>query len=134
MLGKIAAVRSVQAGRLMLREYQASEQLKEREALYRSWDSFRSYWDEERWLTLDIDRGEPCVRASHYVGLLPFQRDGQSHLIQVAPKGCEVDQPVGLLRCLVRDFQFAVSPLDRSEARSARIAVLGLNLLQPLGK
>jgi hypothetical protein len=81
----------------------ASEQLDERAALYLSREHFRDYWAAERWLTLDIDGGEPCVRASHYVGLLPFQRGGQSHLLLIAPKGCEFDtpeRPIGLLRFL----------------------------------
>ena len=88
---------------VMLREYQVSESLDERAALYVSRDDFRSYWDPEHWLILDFDKGEPCVRASHYVGLLPFQRDGQPHLLLIAPKGCQFDtpeKPFGLLRFL----------------------------------
>ncbi len=73
------------------------------DCLYEMRDFFRTYWNRHtQWLQLafDRDRGEPQIRASHYVGLLPFQVDKESHIILVAPKGCAVDFQNGLLQFL----------------------------------
>lgn len=44
--------------------------------------------------------GQPSVFADEYVGVLPFNVDGKSHLLYVAPKGCQADERNGLLRFL----------------------------------
>jgi hypothetical protein len=84
----------------LLLEYQASEQ--KQVALYPHRDHFRPYWAGERWLKLDFEKGEPCVRARHFVGLMPFSCAGNNHLIMVAPKGCsfESHKVLGLVRFL----------------------------------
>jgi hypothetical protein len=43
---------------------------------------------------------QPCLRATHYVGLLPFSSANQAHLLMIAPKGCRQDKKLGLLRFL----------------------------------
>jgi McrBC 5-methylcytosine restriction system component len=88
---------------LLLLEYQASEDHEEGILFYRDRDHFRLYWEREGWLKLDFEKGEPCIRATHFVGLMPFRCDDKDHLIMVAPKGCSFDtpdKPLGLLRFL----------------------------------
>jgi hypothetical protein len=84
----------------ILLEYQPAEQ--ERALWYRGRDQFRRYWQASKpWLKLDFDeKGEPCIRARHFVGLMPFTCDGKNHLIMVAPKGCHLDKQLGLMRFL----------------------------------
>src|ERR1017187_68206 len=87
----------------LLLEYQVSQNPEERNALYRERTHFRHYWERDKWLRLDFERGEPCVRATHFVGLMPFRCGDKSHLIMVGPKGCcfdTPDNPSGLLRFL----------------------------------
>jgi hypothetical protein len=50
-------------------------------------------------LAFDKDH-KPCIRGADYVGLLPFAVEGQSHLLLIAPKGCQQNQDLGLLRFL----------------------------------
>src|SRR4051812_48288833 len=91
------------APELLLLENQFSRNPAERTALYAYRQDFERYWSIENWLTLDFERGEPGVRASHYVGMMPFSHEGAKHLMMVAPKGCSFDtaeNPVGLLRFL----------------------------------
>jgi hypothetical protein len=93
----------VLAPQLLLFENQFSRNPAERTALYAYRHDFERYWNSEKWLTLDFERGEPGVRASHYVGLMPFSHEGAKHLMMVGPKGCSFDtpgNPVGLLRFL----------------------------------
>lgn len=54
----------------------------------------------QRWLTRFFDEDQPCLRASHYVGLLPFRDEDGPHLLLIAPKGCRQDPGLGLLRFL----------------------------------
>ena len=84
---------------LVLLEYEAPES--ERMLWYRDRDHFRCYWEgEQPWLKLDFEKGEPCIRARYFVGLMPFSCEGRNHLIMVAPKGCHLDKQLGLLRFL----------------------------------
>jgi hypothetical protein len=84
----------------ILLEYEPAEH--ERALWYRDRDQFRRYWQAAKpWLKLDFDeKGEPCIRARHFVGLMPFACDGKNHLIMVAPKGCHLNKQLGLLRFL----------------------------------
>lgn len=52
------------------------------------------------WLTRSFDGEQPCVKASHYVGLLPFSVGDSTHLLMIAPKGCRHNWKDGLLRFL----------------------------------
>jgi hypothetical protein len=53
-----------------------------------------------RWLTRSFEGEQPCLRASHYVGVLPFSCENQRHLLLIAPKGCEREPRLGLVRFL----------------------------------
>jgi len=100
--GSIEAEPSLPEESLLL-EYQVSQDLGERNALYRDRTHFRRYWERNEWLALDFESGEPCVRATHFVGLMPFHHGDKAHLIMVGPKGCCFDtpeNPLGLLRFL----------------------------------
>jgi len=86
----------------LLVEYQASEDSAERALFYRDREYFRHYW-ERGWLKLDFEHGQPCIRATHFVGLMPVRSGEKHHLLMVAPKGCSFDSPnnpLGLLRFL----------------------------------
>jgi hypothetical protein len=54
------------------------------------------------WLTPALDGEKPSIRAEHFVGVLPFSIDGQSHLLLIAPKGCQEkkNSRLGLVRFL----------------------------------
>ncbi|MHB1425485.1 MAG: McrC family protein [Gemmataceae bacterium] len=52
------------------------------------------------WLTRYFDGEQPCLRASHYVGLLPFTDGDRTHLLMIAPKGCRQNWKDGILRFL----------------------------------
>jgi hypothetical protein len=81
---------------LILLEYEAAK-----DPWYRDRDHFRRYWEgKQPWLKLDFEAGETCIRATHFVGLMPFSCGGKNHLIMVAPKGCYLDKELGLLRFL----------------------------------
>lgn len=54
----------------------------------------------EKWLLRGFQDNQPCLQASHYVGLLPFSESGRSHLLMIAPKGCRQNPNLGLLRFL----------------------------------
>src|SRR3954453_21296890 len=97
------AVGGVLAPQVLLFENQFSRNDAERTALYACRYDFERYWTPGKWLTLGFEQGEPGVRASHYIGLMPFSHQGAKHLMMVAPKGCSFDtpqNPVGLLRFL----------------------------------
>jgi hypothetical protein len=51
---------------------------------------------EKNWLTPSFDSGQPCLKASHFVGLLPFSAGDEKHLLLIAPKGCRQDFNRGL--------------------------------------
>ncbi len=69
-------------------------------ALYECRQYLPSYMTEkQKCLTRSFDGEKPCLRASHYVGLLPFpDKEGSSHLMMIAPKGCRQNWKDGLLR------------------------------------
>ena len=55
----------------------------------------------KKWLTRSFYGDQGCVRATHYVGLLPFSDDSGTHLLMIAPKGCQQNNwKDGLLRFL----------------------------------
>jgi hypothetical protein len=109
----------------LLLEYQVSKDLGERNALYRDRTHFRQYWEGNKWLRLDFERGEPCVRARHFVGLMPFRCEDKNHLIMVGPKGCSFDtpaNPVGLLRFLdMAAIADGGEPIDELKGFSAKL-------------
>jgi hypothetical protein len=55
---------------------------------------------DRRWLTRAFEKDKPCIRAAEYVGALPFSVQGRSHLLLIAPKGCQQKPDLGLLRFL----------------------------------
>jgi hypothetical protein len=55
---------------------------------------------KKSWLTHFFDGEQPYLRASHYVGLLPFSDGDRKHLLMIAPKGCQRNEDHGLLRFL----------------------------------
>ena len=81
--------------------------------LYDNRDSLQPYL-KKGWLTLDFDKDDkPCVRAADRVGVLPFSVDGESHLLLIAPKGCQQDSELGLLRFLeLLAFDDGGTPLE----------------------
>jgi hypothetical protein len=52
------------------------------------------------WLLRSFQDSQPCIRASHYVGLLPFSDGVSPHLLMIAPKGCRQNENDGILRFL----------------------------------
>lgn len=72
--------------------------------LYEHRERLQPYLKRERgWLTLSFDEDyKPCIRAAGYVGVLPFSdKEGMSHLLLIAPKGCDQQNAdLGLLRFL----------------------------------
>lgn len=69
--------------------------------LYERRKELQRYMSEkQKWLTLSFDGEQPCVRASHYVGLLPFADGDNAHLLMIAPKGCQHNPDLGLRRFL----------------------------------
>jgi hypothetical protein len=68
-------------------------------ALFERRQSLQPYVTK-RLLTRSLEGDKPCLRASHYIGLLPFPGAAQAHLLLIAPKGCRSDWKLGLLRFL----------------------------------
>lgn len=70
-------------------------------ALYECRQRLQCYMSEkQKYLTRSFDGEKPCLRASHYVGLLPFSTEDGPHLLMIAPKGCRQNWKDGLLRFL----------------------------------
>jgi hypothetical protein len=85
---------------LTLFEYGGCSEPVQAAMLYDNRDSLQPYL-KKRWLTLDFDKDDkPCIRAADRVGVLPFSVDGESHLLLIAPKGCQQNPDLGLLRFL----------------------------------
>jgi McrBC 5-methylcytosine restriction system component len=56
---------------------------------------------KEGWLTLAFDKDhKPQIRGTDRVGILPFSVKDKTHLLLVAPKGCQQNPDLGLLRFL----------------------------------
>jgi McrBC 5-methylcytosine restriction system component len=55
---------------------------------------------KQNWLALGFKDDKPCIRAADRVGVLPFSVDGMLHLLLIAPKGCQQDPGLGMLRFL----------------------------------
>lgn len=57
---------------------------------------------KQKWLTCAFEGDKPYIRAAHFVGMLPFLVEGKSHLVLIAPKGCQEvqNEKLGLLRFL----------------------------------
>ncbi len=86
---------------LLLFEYGTCPDKEQAAMLYKHRQDLQPYLEPGRgWLKLDFENGEPCIRAADRVGVLPFSVDGKSHLLLIAPKGCQQDQNLGLLRFL----------------------------------
>ena len=68
-------------------------------ALYEHSECLKLYLGKS-WLLRSFQGSQPCIRASHYVGLLPFIEGDGPHLLMIAPKGCQQNEKVGLLRFL----------------------------------
>lgn len=68
-------------------------------ALYEHSECLKVYLGKS-WLLRSFQDSQPCIRASHYVGLLPFSDGVSPHLLMIAPKGCRQNEKVGLLRFL----------------------------------
>jgi hypothetical protein len=84
---------------LMLLEHGICPDPVQADLLYEHRSSLQPYLDR-RLLALAFQGNKPCVRATGFVGLLPFVVSGAPHLLLVAPKGCQHRQHVGLLRFL----------------------------------
>ncbi len=90
---------------LMLFEYGTCSNPTQGAMLYERRNLLQTYMSEkQKWLTPSFDSEQkPCLRASHYVGLLPFSDVDGSHLLLIAPKGCQLEPKgshLGLLRFL----------------------------------
>jgi len=84
---------------LTLFEYGACSDRDQSILLYNERQSLHAYV-QKGWLALGFDDGNPCIRAADQVGVLPFHVDGKSHLLLIAPKGCQTEWNSGLLRFL----------------------------------
>ena len=85
---------------LMLFEYGTCADSVQADKLYQHHEDLKPYF-KRRYLTLAFDKErKPCIRGADYVGLLPFSVEGRSHLLLVAPKGCQQNRNLGLLRFL----------------------------------
>jgi McrBC 5-methylcytosine restriction system component len=84
---------------IMLLEYEPYTEPCLRAALFEQRDCLKSYLTQG-WLTQGFENDQPCVKASHYVGLLPYSYGGRAHLLLVAPKGSRTNPQLGLLRFL----------------------------------
>jgi hypothetical protein len=85
--------------RPLLLEYGSCSNAFEAAVLFESRDCLKPYL-EKKWLTRAFDGDQPCLRASHYVGVLPFSDTSGKHSILIAPKGCGKDWCLGLRRFL----------------------------------
>jgi hypothetical protein len=86
------------ADELMLFEYGTCSDPEKDAKLFERRHSLQPYLG--KWLTPFFDGKQLCLRASHYVGLLPFSDEGGTHLLMIAPKGCRQDWKYGLRRFL----------------------------------
>ena len=93
------AAASVLAPELLLFEYGTCATKEQREHLFSSRFHLKKYLDK-KWLTKRFVGDDPNIFASHYVGVLPFLVGGKSNLLLIAPKGCQQDADLGLLRFL----------------------------------
>ena len=93
------AAASVLAPELLLFEYGTCGTKEQREHLFSSRFHLKKYLDK-KWLTKRFVGDDPNIFASHYVGVLPFLVGGKSNLLLIAPKGCQQDADLGLLRFL----------------------------------
>ena len=84
---------------LTLFEYAASSNPVQAAMLYDRCESLRPYL-KRGWLACDFAYDKPCIRGADFVGVLPFSVEGRSHLLLIAPKGCEQNPDLGLLRFL----------------------------------
>lgn len=84
---------------ILLREYCGELACGAQVSLFEEREHFRDYL-ARGWLTLSFDDETPCVRASHFVGLMPYHCAEGSRLVLVAPKGCRENQEQGLLHFL----------------------------------
>lgn len=101
----------VLARELTLFEYGTCSDLIQANLLYEHRQDLRPFLDR-RWLMQFFDGDKPSIRADHFVGVLPFQVHGTSHLLLIAPKGCAEDNRLGLVRFLeLLAFQENGSPL-----------------------
>lgn len=107
---------------LTLLEYGTCQDPIQAELLYLHREKLKPYLSKG-WLKRNFDTsGNPTIQACGYVGLFPFNVDGHSRLLMVAPKGCQNDEHLGLLRFLEL---LAVSeggsiPEDLSEGQGVR--------------
>ncbi|MHB1423863.1 MAG: McrC family protein [Gemmataceae bacterium] len=66
--------------------------------LYDRRECLQPYLTKTRsWITHSFDGERLCLRASHFVGILPFLDGDHKHLLMIAPKGCRQDPDLGLL-------------------------------------
>jgi McrBC 5-methylcytosine restriction system component len=80
--------------------------------LYEHCDCLQPYL-KQGWLTRGFDDDKPCIRAADRVGVLPFMVEGKSHLLLIAPKGCQQSPGSGLLRFLeLLAFEDGETPPD----------------------
>jgi hypothetical protein len=84
---------------LTLFEYGTCSDPAQSALLYEHREQLEPYLKRD-WLTRSFNDQQACLRAAHYVGFLPFSVKGKRHLLLVAPKGCEQDENLGLLRFL----------------------------------
>jgi hypothetical protein len=84
---------------LTLFEYDTCAEADQVSALFGRREALRPYL-KKRLLEQSFRDDEPCLRATHYVGLLPFSDADRAHLLLIAPKGCRQDEELGLLRFL----------------------------------
>lgn len=85
--------------RTMLLEYGTCSDPNQGAKLFECRESLQPYL-KKGWLTHFYDGEKLCLRASHYVGLLPFADGDRKRLLMIAPKGCGQNEDIGLLRFL----------------------------------
>ena len=88
------------ARELTLFEYCTCSDPVQASMLYDHRQHLQPYLKQKKWLTLGFQDDKPCIRAADFVGVLPFSIEGKSHLLLIAPKGCQQKPELGLLRFL----------------------------------
>jgi len=84
---------------IVLTEYEAPTDRESSRVLFGLSDHLGPYL-QRGWLTRAFENGEPCIKASHYVGLLPYVHEATPHLLLITPKGSGANPDLGLLRFL----------------------------------
>ncbi len=89
---------------VILSEYKTCSDPNHVTPLFERRDCLQPYMTQG-WLTRSFEGDQACLRASHYVGVLPFSCEDRSHMLLIAPKGCQgarddEEKKLGLMRFL----------------------------------